>query len=126
MTFKEKLARDHPDEIEHFTIYCPCDFDYESDSFCESDTRDCVSCWNREMPETNSGPQNDFKADYERLKSNYEELYDKYKKMEEDSKTLEVHYECSQEMIDELRVENDKLKAIIRTIELLLGGKILD
>lgn len=54
MTFKEKLRKEHPEEVSG--AYnggcggCPCDYGYEDEQsdFCPN----CYACWNREIPET--------------------------------------------------------------------------
>lgn len=54
MTFREKLAKEHPEKITEKTmsgcIGCPSDYGYEPDDFCYSAS--CTACWSREMPMT--------------------------------------------------------------------------
>ena len=55
MTFKEKLAMEHPDKIcpcvEGGCIGCPGDYGYEFSHECRDD---CYDCWNREIPGTSA------------------------------------------------------------------------
>lgn len=58
MTFKEKLAQEHPQRINQNAMGgcdgCPCEYGYEKenrDCNCSSDLG-CKECWNREMPDT--------------------------------------------------------------------------
>lgn len=57
MTFKEKLAEEHPDfvgdEFRGGAQGCPCHFGYERYDHrpCAGKIIDCGDCWNREMPE---------------------------------------------------------------------------
>ena len=52
MTFKEKLAQEHPERIgERFDggcDGCPCSYGYEERWKCDGVS--CFDCWNREMP----------------------------------------------------------------------------
>lgn len=58
MTFKEKLAQEHPklvdDKYTGGCKGCPESYDYEEGSGCEGACSDekCTKCWNREMPDT--------------------------------------------------------------------------
>lgn len=53
MTFREKLAKEHPEFVDVRYIgdckYCPSDYGYETKSYC---TVNCYACWDREMPMT--------------------------------------------------------------------------
>lgn len=53
MTFKEKLAQEHPERITEATLSgckgCPSDYGYVEED-CRAKT--CVECWNREIPMT--------------------------------------------------------------------------
>lgn len=56
MTFREKLAREHPGAIcegaEGGCYGCPADYRYEEGLNCPvSANFDCSKCWDREMPE---------------------------------------------------------------------------
>lgn len=135
MTFREKIAIDRPDVIEPKTRGgvkgCPHTYYLANrPDYCHpgsSDEGSCNRCWDREVPEIEpSRPPIDYAAEYERIKRMYEELYDKYGDMEECAKSWENEAECRGETNYELRIKNDKLKAIIRTVEVLTGGKILD
>jgi len=54
MTFREKLAQEHPEKITDKTLSecfgCPSDYGYESDDFCYAAS--CTACWSREIPMT--------------------------------------------------------------------------
>jgi len=58
MTFRERLTKEHPDEIDEKydggCCGCPCDYGYENwvenYKYCES-SANCTDCWNREMEE---------------------------------------------------------------------------
>ena len=54
MTFREKLAQEHPEKITDKTMSgcfgCPSDYGYESDDFCYAAS--CTACWSREIPMT--------------------------------------------------------------------------
>lgn len=63
MTFKEKLAKEHPSKVIDTAVGgcvgCPHDYDYEkysdNEEFCASREpveEHCRECWNREIPET--------------------------------------------------------------------------
>ena len=53
MTFREKLAKEHPECVDVRYLgdckYCPSDYGYETKSCC---TVNCYACWDREMPMT--------------------------------------------------------------------------
>lgn len=56
MTFKEKLANEHPefvsDSFRGGCARCPADYGYSDDHFTTcGDDFDCKFCWNREIPE---------------------------------------------------------------------------
>lgn len=52
MTFKEKLAQEHPEKLDKGCdsgcVGCPYEYGYEENYDCEG--VDCLTCWNREMP----------------------------------------------------------------------------
>lgn len=52
MTFKEKLAQEHPEkldkECDSGCVGCPYEYGYEENYDCEG--VDCLTCWNRETP----------------------------------------------------------------------------
>lgn len=55
MTFREKLAKEHPDCINEIFMggakYCPFKYGYESQrDDCSGIT--CAECWDREIPDT--------------------------------------------------------------------------
>lgn len=58
MTFREKLAREHPECVNEVFIggckNCPCAYGYEIGKFCTGagDEDKCRDCWDREMPMT--------------------------------------------------------------------------
>lgn len=57
MTFKEKLAQEHPNEICETSKGgcngCPCTYGYEDKYKCKGiSDKECTKCWNREMPMT--------------------------------------------------------------------------
>ena len=53
MTFKEKLAKEHPEKLDESIgggcEGCPHDYGYANKSMCD-DMYGCDECWNREMP----------------------------------------------------------------------------
>lgn len=55
MTFKEKLAMEHPDQIrsdcEGGCVGCPGDYHYDIER-CTDPDGNCERCWNREIPGT--------------------------------------------------------------------------
>lgn len=55
MTFKEKLAKEHPDCFFAFgsPVGCPNTYEYESldDNLRACATHTCKECWNREIPD---------------------------------------------------------------------------
>lgn len=63
MTFREKLAQEHPEEVNDRYIggcfICPCDYGYEktrSEGLCHAQNGNetiCRACWDREIPEDN-------------------------------------------------------------------------
>ena len=59
MTFKEKLAIEHPSKINPKEIGgcagCPADYGYEDEWDCDEYGVGCSTCWNREIPDK---PQN--------------------------------------------------------------------
>jgi hypothetical protein len=68
MTFREKLAKEHPERISIFGIggceKCPCSYGYEEEFDC-SGMKNCKECWDREIP---TEPKEDMdKEDYENL-----------------------------------------------------------
>lgn len=56
MTFKEKLAKEHPDKVDQSFGYickgCPSHYCYETDPPCNDSDITCTDCWNREIPGT--------------------------------------------------------------------------
>lgn len=56
MTFKEKLAIEHPDKLDPRCgggcLGCPSDYGYCGGSPCNEAYVSCTECWNREIPET--------------------------------------------------------------------------
>lgn len=58
MTFKEKLAIEHPDKVDHRCeggcMGCPSEYGYENESCrpCASEVVSCTDCWKREIPGT--------------------------------------------------------------------------
>lgn len=56
MTFKEKLAIEHPNKVNCGScggcFGCPCDYGYEDGMPCKNCSIDCDECWDREMPGT--------------------------------------------------------------------------
>jgi len=53
MTFKEKLAKEHPEKLGKGSggcIGCPHEYGYAENYDCEG--VDCLTCWNREIPNT--------------------------------------------------------------------------
>lgn len=61
MTFREKLAKEHPDNIDEDycggCYGCPSSYDYEPAHNCSSEKHKCTECWNREMPGTEEKPE---------------------------------------------------------------------
>lgn len=53
MTFREKLAQEHPEmNIDKATLSdCPCTYKYENVWDCNKTDILCKECWNREIPE---------------------------------------------------------------------------
>ena len=58
MTFREKLAIEHPSEVyeacEGGCFGCPVDYDYEPGPlipWCTTERGGCTACWDREIPE---------------------------------------------------------------------------
>ena len=53
MTYREKVAIEHPEAISDAALGgvkdCPLDYGYEGDYDCDGD---CAECWNREIPGT--------------------------------------------------------------------------
>lgn len=62
MTFRERLAKEHPDAIDSTQyggcVNCPCSYGYESrytQTLCDGNLPSetvCTQCWNREIPDT--------------------------------------------------------------------------
>ena len=59
MTYREKLAKEHPEEIDDTDWGgcngCPSSYGYESYRGCyDGDEESCTACWDREIPEEKS------------------------------------------------------------------------
>lgn len=61
MTYREKLAKEHPDKIDETKlggcVGCPVLYGYEEEpipGFCQGIT--CQECWDREIPEEKPAP----------------------------------------------------------------------
>lgn len=57
MTFREKLAQEHPQQLNRTAMGgcdgCPCEYGYEKEYVCGGGSSiRCEMCWNREIPET--------------------------------------------------------------------------
>lgn len=54
MTYKELLAKEHPEAITDYYISgcngCPYEYGYEDGVYCGKEQVSCVECWNREIP----------------------------------------------------------------------------
>lgn len=142
MTCREKLEKEHPEDINEDymggCLKCPHNYGYLPEiSIFECERIDCRDCWNREIPETE--------------KLNTEIPWGQINKMINDSiekrdRSFSLSFipgmgvsisvypwtddenEC--EELDKLKEENHvlniKLEAIVRTVETLCGGKILN
>lgn len=59
MTFKEKLAIDHPENVRPYflgeCLGCPEDYGYEPAGYRRKCNHKHEECWNREMPEIDKG-----------------------------------------------------------------------
>lgn len=62
MTFRERLKRDHPEDVQSYfgggCCGCPEDYGYEPSGYkrtCNKNHTECTTCWDRQMPETSKG-----------------------------------------------------------------------
>lgn len=106
MTFRERLEREHPDDlVEQYVGWCrgcPDDYGYEeyNDScpFINDNTMDCNDCWNREIPEplsdTPQAPESVENASDDKI------LIDDEKCLKNDPVNHPKHYTGKYECID--------------------------
>ena len=136
MTFREKIAMEHPDklnpEYSAGVSGCPCNYGYETEINAPCGVYrgyKCDDCWNREIPGSTTPEEAgcmDYKAEYVRIKDAYDALVKRHEEAENFISHLKDEHAESNKTISDLRNEIIRLKGIIRTVEVLTGGKLLD
>ena len=92
MTFREKLAKEHPNKTEY--KYCPYELGYEEKYDCKGVI--CLDCWGREIPATKSEETPTLPTDTEAYNKGLQDAWElalKYIKMgvTERKKVFHIH-----------------------------------
>ena len=140
MTFKEKLAKEHPDKIVCDTIMkCPDYYGYETndESLAACRRYDCDECWNREIPEKDTNKEEKQMGTTRKTKDEIiAELNEARTRIKDLEKALETakQYEGLQKAADMLGAmraafrdagfsDEEAFKLTLATVESSLGGK---